>query len=168
MKQFEKYGEYKWEFQKGEPDQYDCYFRFNEEMMANLLNCDVQDAESFLAVELRCVDYEEEYNSSGSNTGKMIKPKYELEIWGYDHRTFYTANNLNHIKGIVKKYVGKLAKLIDDKNYSWDTYYQLCLEMEDDEKERKAKELKAWRKADMHKRIMYTFGGIIKSNKEGK
>jgi len=158
MKKFEKYGKFKWNFQKGEDYQYDCYFRFDEKMMARLMGCDIQDAKSFLALELRIVDYEEHYTPSGQSTGKMINPEYELQMWGFDYGQYYRANNLNHIKGVVRKYVEKLVKLIDDNNYNWETYEKLCEEMEEDEKERSAKEKEAWQRKDTAKRIKYTFG----------
>lgn len=141
MKQFEKYGKFKWEFEKGEDWQYNCYFRFDEKMMATLMDCDIQDAKAYLALELIIVDYDIDYTPNGQE--RMTNPEYELQMWGFDSEQYYRANNLNHIRGVVRKYVEKLVKLIDNKNYNWDTYNQLCLEMEEDEKERKAKEVKA-------------------------
>ncbi len=161
MKQFEKYGKFKWEFEKGEDCQYNCYFRFNEEMMAKLLKCKIENYKAFLALELRIVDYDEEYTPSGNSTGKMINPTYELQMWGYDYGEYYRANNLNHVRGVVRKYVEKLVKLIDDNNYNWGTYEKLCREMEKDEEERKAKEKKAWQKKDLEKRLKYTFGALF-------
>lgn len=159
MKQFEKYGKFKWEFEKGEDWQYNCYFRFNEEIMAKLLKCKIEDSATFLALELRIVDYDIDYTPNGHE--RMTNPTYELQMWGYDSEQYYRANNLNHIKGVVKKYVEKLVKLIDDKNYNWETYEKLCEEMDEDEKERKAKEKKAWQKKDLDKRLKYTFGALF-------
>tara|TARA_Y100000004_G_C8790514_1_gene359017 strand:+ start:209 stop:700 length:492 start_codon:yes stop_codon:yes gene_type:complete len=153
MKHFEKYGKYKWDFVKGEEYQYDCYFRFDEQMMANLLNCKVEDADAYLAVELRTVDYDEDYTSSGTSTGKMINPTYWLEMWGYDDCATYSANNLNHVKSVANKYIQKLIDLVDAKNYNCVTFNEVCLKMYNDEIERKEKERKARQKKDLDRRI---------------
>ena len=148
MKHFEKYGEYKWDFVKGEEWQYDCYFRFDEQMMANLLNCKVEDADAYLAVELRTVDYDEHCTPSGTSTGKMINPIYNLEMWGYDECASYSANNLNHVKSVANKYIQKLINLVDTKNYNCVTFNEVCLKMYNDEIERKEKERKARQKKE--------------------
>jgi|TARA_R100001530_G_C4222187_1_gene130281 hypothetical protein len=163
MKQFEKYGKYKWEFEKGEEAQENCYFRFDEKMMATLMNCDVQSVDSFLVLELKYAFYEES-DKWDSKTGhhKLINPTYELQMWGFDLDEYYEANNLNHIKGVLKKYVEKLVKLIDNNNYSWETYTKLCAEMQEDREERETKEKEAWQKKDLDRRIKYTFGALLR------
>ena len=153
MKLFEKYGEYKWNFVKGEEYQHDCYFIFYEQMMADLLNCKVEDANAYLAVELRTVDYDEDYTPSGQSTGKMINPTYWLEMWGYDDCATYSANNLNHVKSVANKYIQKLIDLVDAKNYNCSTLSQVQMEMYNDEIERKEKERKARQKKDLDRRI---------------
>lgn len=159
---FKKYGEYRWDFVKGEEYQHDCYFIFNEQMMADFLNCKIEDSDACLALELRTVDYDEHYNAKGQDTVKMINPTYHLEMWGYDECAVYSANNLNHIKAVAKKYIEKLIKLIDSKKYSWEAYWQICMEMHHENEAREEKERKAKIKKDQDRR-MKNFMSFIKS-----
>jgi|TARA_Y100000296_G_C4964484_1_gene152688 hypothetical protein len=126
----EKYGKYKWEFIKGEEHQYDCYFRLDKELVG-------MSEQGYLDLELRNVDYDEEVN------GKLVNPRYYLEIWCDDANWVYSTNNLNNCRGVMNKFAKKITSLIDQDNLNWKTLNRIGIEFDKDDEKRKAKEDRA-------------------------
>ena len=124
-----KYGKYKWEYDKGNEFQGDCYFQFKPELIK-------WTEHGYLDLELRNIDWNQD------DVGKPIEPTYYLEMWCDDEYWIYKTNNLNNCKGVLNKFVKKIVALIDEDNLTWDTLCEIGKELHKACDERKEKENK--------------------------
>jgi len=139
----EKYGKYKWEYDKGNEFQADCYFQFDPKLVK-------MSEQGYLDLELRNVDYDED------DVGKLMKPTYYLEMWCDDEYWVYKTNNLNNCRGVLNKFVKKIVALIDEDNLTWDALCAIGKELHIACDERNKKE----NKDIMNKRLKKWANGI--------
>ncbi len=132
-----KYGKYKWEYDKGNEFQGDCYFQFKPELIK-------WTEHGYLDLELRNIDWNQD------DVGKPIEPTYYLEMWCDDEYWIYKTNNLNNCRGVLNKFVKKIIALINKNALTWDVLCKVGTELHKACDERQEKE-----KIDKHNKKMH-------------